>query len=196
MRLPDTAHTSQPWRVHDIAADFILEDVWRLPTPGGPDGLARYVRLAGTRAEHKSFTIEQLLLTIRWKLGGLLGWDEPETAIGTRVSSLRDRLPADLRDGERGPDIPGTPFTSVYLTDREWLAEFANKTVHGLMHISWVPGDDGYHAQMAALVKPNGRFGTLYMAAIKPIRHLLVYPSMMRTIERRWLEPDTPETVA
>ena len=37
MRLPNTAHTSRPWRIHDIAPDFELEDVWALPTPGGPD---------------------------------------------------------------------------------------------------------------------------------------------------------------
>ena len=40
MRLPDAAHTSRPWRIHEIAGDFRLEDVWALPTPGGPDDLA------------------------------------------------------------------------------------------------------------------------------------------------------------
>ena len=36
MRLPNTAHTSRPWRIHEFARDFRLEDVWALPTPGGP----------------------------------------------------------------------------------------------------------------------------------------------------------------
>jgi len=35
-------------------------------------------------------------------------------------------------------------------------------------------------------VKPNGLFGELYMAAIKPFRHLIVYPPAIREIERRW----------
>ena len=35
MRLPDTAHVSRPWRIHEIARDFELEDLWALPTPGG-----------------------------------------------------------------------------------------------------------------------------------------------------------------
>jgi hypothetical protein len=35
-------------------------------------------------------------------------------------------------------------------------------------------------------VKPNGRFGTAYMAAIRPFRHLIVYPAMLRGIEREW----------
>jgi Protein of unknown function (DUF2867) len=39
---------------------------------------------------------------------------------------------------------------------------------------------------MAVLVKRNGPLGTAYMAAIRPFRHLVVYPQMLRDIERRW----------
>jgi hypothetical protein len=39
---------------------------------------------------------------------------------------------------------------------------------------------------MAVLVKRNGLLGSVYMAAIAPFRHLLVYPQMMRQIEREW----------
>ena len=39
---------------------------------------------------------------------------------------------------------------------------------------------------MAVYVKPNGLFGNAYMAAIKPFRHLIVYPPMLRQIEREW----------
>jgi hypothetical protein len=41
---------------------------------------------------------------------------------------------------------------------------------------------------MAVYVKPNGLLGNAYMAAIKPFRHLIVYPQMLRAIERRWNE--------
>jgi hypothetical protein len=44
MSFPKTAHTSRPWRVHELTKDFELEDVWELPTPGGPDDLARLVQ--------------------------------------------------------------------------------------------------------------------------------------------------------
>ena len=55
------------------------------------------------------------------------------------------------------------------------------------MHVSWVAdGEGGYRGQMAVLVKPNGGVGSAYMAAIRPFRHLIVYPSLMRLIERRW----------
>jgi Protein of unknown function (DUF2867) len=51
-----------------------------------------------------------------------------------------------------------------------------------------VPDDSGsgYHAQMAVLVAPNGRFGKAYMAAIKPFRYAFVYPLLLRWIGRSW----------
>ena len=55
------------------------------------------------------------------------------------------------------------------------------------MHIGWVPdGTGGFRGQMAILVKPNGVLGTAYMAAIRPFRHLIVYPTLMRRWERAW----------
>jgi hypothetical protein len=39
---------------------------------------------------------------------------------------------------------------------------------------------------MAVLVKANGPLGSAYMAAIRPFRHLVVYPAMMRQIEKDW----------
>jgi Protein of unknown function (DUF2867) len=80
-----------------------------------------------------------------------------------------------------GPDFDALPFTSLYLLGDEWAAEIANRTMHGVMHIGLVPdGTGGYRAQMAVLVKPNGLFGSAYMAAIRPFRHLIVYPAMLR----------------
>lgn len=38
MRVPETEHTARPWRIHEIAPDFQVEDVWAFRTPGaGPD---------------------------------------------------------------------------------------------------------------------------------------------------------------
>jgi uncharacterized protein DUF2867 len=117
---------------------------------------------------------------------GLLGWDGPDAGLGSRVPTLRDRLPADLRDPS-GPEFDALPFTSLYLIDDEWAAEIANRTVHGVMHIGWVPDQTGgYRGQMAVYVKPNGLFGTAYMAAIAPVRHLIVYPPAMREFGRVW----------
>jgi hypothetical protein len=188
MRLPNTAHTSRPWRIHEVIRDFRLEDVWALPTPGGADDFPRLVhRMTSGEPSQGSSCAARVLWAIRWKLGELLGWDGPDTGLGARVPSLRDRLPADLRDGPRGPDFAALPFSPLYLLDDEWAAEIANRTVHGVMHLGWVPDRaGGYRGEMAVYVKPNGLLGAAYMAGIRPFRHLVVYPSLMRGIEREW----------
>jgi Protein of unknown function (DUF2867) len=125
------------------------------------------------------------LFAIRWTLGRALGLDRTETGLGTRVRSLRDRLPADLADTPR--DVKTHPFTPLYVTDDEFALEMANQTVHGVMHVGWVPdGTGGHRGQMAVLVRPNGALGIAYLAAIAPFRHLAVYPLMMRDIGRAW----------
>lgn len=188
MKLPDTAHTSRPWRIHAIAPDFTLEDVWALPTPGGPDDFPLLIRsFAGGDTSDNPSPLARALFSIRWKLGALLGWDAPDAAVGCRVPTLRDRLPDDLRAAPAGPKFETLPFRSVYLADNEWAAEMANRTVHAVMHLAWVPdGAGAYRGQMAVLVKPNGLLGKLYLAAIAPFRSLVVYPPLMRGIGRDW----------
>jgi hypothetical protein len=187
-RLPNTAHTALPWRIHELTYDFRLEDVWALPTPGDPSDFHRLVHLAASLDPSKgSSRAARALWAVRWKVGDLLGWDGTDTGLGYRVPTLRDRLAADLREGPPGPAFDALPFTSLYLLKDEWAAEIANQTMHGVMHLGWVAdGTGGYRGQMAVYVKPNGLLGTAYMAAIKPFRHLLVYPAMMREIERDW----------
>lgn len=188
MRLPSAAHTSRPWRIHDVAHDFRLEDVWALPTPGGQDDLARLVHwfAAGDTATNPS-RAARALFAIRWRLGQALGWDDPDGGGDAARPTLRDRLPADLRAAPSGPVFATLPFTSVYLLHDEWAAEIVNRTVHGVLHIGWVPdGNGGYTGQLAVLVKPNGMLGAAYMTAITPFRYLVVYPPLMREIGRDW----------
>ncbi|WP_028050987.1 DUF2867 domain-containing protein [Cellulomonas sp. URHD0024] len=188
MRLPSSEYLNRPWRLHEVAPDFEVEDVWQLPTPGGPDDLDRLVRgfTSGDGSTVRRGVVGFLFLARR-KLGTWFGWDRPESGIGGRVASVRDRLPADLAAGPRGPDSKVLPFRSVFQTHDEWVAETANGTVHGLVHIGWVRGaGDVYSAQLTVLVRPNGWTGRLYMAFITPFRYLIVYPSMLRAIGRRW----------
>ncbi|HEY6429792.1 MAG TPA: DUF2867 domain-containing protein [Acidimicrobiales bacterium] len=188
MRLPNTAHTSRPWRIHELTHDFRLEDVWALPTPGGPDDFPLLVQqiASGDPSQGSSHAV-RALFAIRWKIGGLLGWDRPDSGLSSRVPTLRDRLPVDLRDAPSGPEFDALPFTSLYLIKDEFAAEIANRTMHGVMHLGWVPdGTGGYRGQMAVYVKPNGLLGTVYMATIAPFRHLIVYPPMLREIGRTW----------
>jgi hypothetical protein len=187
MRVPTAEHTSRPWRIHELAPDFRAEDVWALPEVGGPDDFTRLVRMLASYdpSQSSSFAVRNLF-GVRWKLGELLRLDGPESGVGSRVPTLRDRLPADLRDCP-GPVFDALPFTPLYLLEDEWAAEAANQTMHGVLHIGRVPVDDGgFRVQMAVLVKPNGMLGEAYMAFIKPFRYLLVYPPLLNEIGREW----------
>lgn len=188
MRFPASAHTSRPWRIHELVPDFRLEDVWALPTPGGADDFPELVRQFAAADPAKRLPgVARALWHLRFKLGELLGWDEAGTAAGSGVPSLRERLPADLRAAPPGPAFDPLPFTSLFLLENEFAAETANRTMHGVLHLGWVEdGGGGYRGQMAVLVKPNGVLGHAYMTGIKPFRYSVVYPAAMRQIERAW----------
>jgi uncharacterized protein DUF2867 len=179
-------HTRIPWRIHAIANDFRLEDVWALPTLGGPDDFARLVALMGAFDPAQSSPLVGALFAIRWRLGRWLGLDRADSGLDARVPSLRERLPADLAGRTSKIPAPGR-FTVLYVVDDEAAFEIANETMHGVLHLGWVPDGNGrYRGQMAVLVKPNGRLGAAYMAAIAPVRHAVVYPLMLREIGRIW----------
>ena len=179
MRVPNAVHTSRRWRIDEIASDFRLEDVWELPGEVGADDFGRLVaHLARLDPSKSSSLVSRTLFAVRWKLGELFGWDEADAGAPT----LRDRLPAELRDGPQGPTFESLPFTSLFLTDEEWAAEAANRTMHGVLHLTRV----GDRARLAVYVKPNGLLGEAYMAFIKPFRLLIVYPRMLRQLGRSW----------
>lgn len=200
MRIPNDAHTRHPWRIHEVAADFDVLDVWAFRAPGaGPDDLA--VMVAAIReAEQRDGDplLVRFLYGVRLLLGLVLGWDDPDqgAAEGGRVTSVADRLPDDLRQPATGLPVPGLPFTHVYELHDEHAMEIANRTVHAIAHLGWVrSGEHEWELRMAVLVKPNGLLGRTYMAAIAPFRHLIVYPALTRKWERAWLERarHTPE---
>ncbi|OBK78652.1 DUF2867 domain-containing protein [Mycobacterium sp. 1274761.0] len=186
MKLPSGAHISRPWRIHELTRDFRLEDVWALPTPGGRDDFPRLLSVMESfDAQRRRFSLVSTLFAIRQALGTVLGWDRP--AENPTRPSLRRRLPDDLR---ACPSMVRPPmgFTPLYQLEDEWAAELINETVHGVIHLGWVPDDDGgYRGQMAILVKPNGMLGHAYMAFITPFRYGIVYPQMLKRIGRQWL---------
>lgn len=190
-RLPDAAYTASPWRIRAITPDFHLEDVWELPGEGAKEDFGKVVELVcrmDPGANGGAFNPSRLLWAIRWKLGAMLGWDDDEGGLGGRVESLTTRLPEDLRSTQT-PPFATLPFSPLYRTDDEFAAEIANRTMHGVLHLGWVPspGDPArYRVQMAVLVKPNGLQGKAYMMAIRPFRHVIVYPAMMRQGRALW----------
>jgi hypothetical protein len=197
MRLPTAEHEARPWRIREIAPDFTVEDVWALPARGGADDFQTLVEMmqtldpahADSRAARGLWQFRDLLG--KWfDLGGI---SEPADGTkklpipGTNETSLAGRLPDDLRGTAADVDFGSLPFDPLYRTDDEFAAEVSNKTVHGLLHLAWVEQGDGrYQGQMAVYVKPRGRFGHAYMALIRPFRHWIVYPALMKQFERTW----------
>jgi hypothetical protein len=188
-RLPDEVYAAAPWRIHTIAPDFQLEDVWELPGEGRPEDFRKLIEfLCRMDPETNATGLSKILWALRWKIGGILGWDDEDDGLDVRVKSIRERLPEDLRDTDP-PAFATLPFVPLYITDNEFAAEVANSTMHGVMHLGAVPSPTDpelFRIQMAVLVKPNGITGKAYMMAIRPFRHYIVYPAMMRQGRTMW----------
>ncbi len=55
------------------------------------------------------------------------------------------------------------------------------------MHLGRLQVSAGtWSPQMAVFVKPRGGLGRAYMKMTAPFRHYVVYPAMMRAVERAW----------
>lgn len=191
MRLSNGEYESHAWRISEVAPDFRLEDAWALPARGGVADFARLLEvMASLDPAHAESRATRALFSIRYRVGGWLGWDDaprPPVIPEDTETTLSARLPEDLRNSAAGLNLRSTDFTPLYRTDFEWAAELSNRTVHAVMHLAWVEqGEDLYQGQMGVYVKPRGRFGEAYMAAIAPFRHRVVYPALMREIERGW----------
>ena len=196
MRIPNAEHESGPWRVREIVPDFELEDVWALPAEGGADDFDTLLELlsASNPSDAESLPT-RFLWRLRDRLGSLFDLGRiSESASGgelpipgTSEISLSGRLPDELRDTATGVRFRSLPFVPLFRTDDEFAAEVSNQTVHGVMHLAWADQGEGrYQAQMAVYVKPRGLFGKGYMELIKPFRHWIVYPALMRQTERTW----------
>ncbi len=194
MRLPNSEHESRRWRIAEIAPDFRLEDVWALPARGSARDFGTLLKvMAALDPAHGESAPTRLLFSIRYRLGGWFGWDDAtrELAIPDAAeTTLAARLPADLRNTVTNPSRSSYGFRPLCRTDVEWAAELSNRTVHTVMHLAWVDKGQGfYQGQMAVYVNPRGRLGAAYLTLIAPFRHCIVYPALLREIERAWHHP-------
>ncbi len=188
MRIDAAEFRARPLRVHALLHDVPLEDAWAVPLSGGGAGRTiqdlRAVMLAGRAAAP---TVVQGLFRLRGRIGALFGWDRPRPA--WNAESYANRLSSADRAESRG--APGTPdgtFRLLYRFEDEQLSELRNATVHAFVSLSIRPTSDGYLAYAGVFVQPVHRFTRLYMAAIAPFRRLVVYPAVIRKIQRAWVE--------
>jgi hypothetical protein len=178
-----------------------LEDVWALPAHGRAEDFDVLLELLSeSDPAHAESLPTRALWTVRDRLGRWFdlgrisagrgdGPDGPARLPipGDGEASLAERLPDDLRGTAAGIEFASLPFEPLYRTEDEFAAEISNGTVHAAMHLAWVErGAGAYDGQMAVYVKPRGTFGRAYMALIKPFRHLIAYPALMRQTERTW----------
>jgi hypothetical protein len=200
VRLPNSVHESRSWRIREIVPDFRLEDAWALPAEGSAGD---FPQLLGLAASLDPAQADSRATRFLWELRNRLGkwFDLGRTSVaagpgasstgelpipGAAETSLSDRLPEDLRGTTAGGEF-GTLFTPLYRTENEAAAEISNRTVHGVLHLGWVDRGEGrYQGEMAVYVKPRGAFGQAYMQLIKPFRHLIVYPALLRQFGRAW----------
>jgi hypothetical protein len=208
------AHAARPWRVHTLASDFELLDLWALPLDADPargetfedflrvftqDGMsiARPVYPLRPTSFADALHVALLagmttLLAVRHLLGRLfaLDGDRERLAIpGRSETRVRARLDDDDRRRDSGalPQRVGGAFEPVYAFPEEALLEIANRTIHALLHLSWVETPGGRRAVVLAVyVKARGWQSRAYMGLIQPFRHAIVYPAWIAHLTRTW----------
>ncbi len=191
-RIDTAAHNDRTWHIHELAGDFQLIDAWQLPTTGSYEDFPDLPKLFLTLdlANNEGSKTSNFLFAAREKLGKLFGWDEEvltQPIPGCEETSLRDRLSSELRKTAETVDDSASDFQVVYQTENESVLELSNSTVHAAIHLAWVSLDDlTYVGQMGIYVKNRGRLGQIYMPAIAPFRHYIVYPALMRRLGPAW----------
>ena len=188
LRLDPDEFRARPLRVHALLHDVPLEDAWAVPLSGGGAGrTVQDLRAAMTSGRAAAPVAVQALFRLRSSIGAALGWDRERPAWG--AESYADRLSPD--DRARSLVVSGTrdgEFRLLYRFEDEQLSELRNATVHAFLSLSLRPAPEGYLAYVGIFVKPVHRFTGLYMRAIAPFRHLIVYPAIIRRMQRAWVE--------
>ena len=178
-----------PLRVHRFLEGVPLHDAWVVDLPRVRAGvtLDEFVRLAQGRLFEPSPTV-RALLRLRFFVGRLFRWDpaaaedEPDDGptFAERLSPAdreRSLAPAGSSDG---------PFRLLYRFPNEQLSEIVNRTVHAAALSALVEKENSYRFYFAVYVRSVGPLTPLYMKAIDPFRKLIVYPSLLRSVQTRW----------
>jgi len=196
-----------PWKVHEIAKDFELLDVWEFPILADKTRnqdfslFLKVMQQPPKKSISRFFSIRYLiarfLTSLRVYLGEISGLDKNVNSLpipGCKETSLKDRLSLEdqkkslAETSDRGVDNNGI-WRTVYLFGNEMLTELSNDTVHALMHFGWVHKSGNYFtARLAVYAKPRGNLGAFYMKLIMPFRQMIVYPALMEDIKNRWEE--------
>jgi hypothetical protein len=205
-KINNKSHYSQPWKVHEIAQDFILLDVWEYPiladSSKNQDFLffLRMTRKPPPDKVNRSVSIRFLaagiLVSLRMYLGKILGLDKNINTLpipGCQETSIKERLSMEDRKrslalSELGiSDNANKTWRVVYLYEDEMLTELSIDIVHVLMHLGWVHKSGNFFtARLAVYAKPRGMTGNLYVKLIMPFRRVIIYPALMENVKNTW----------
>lgn len=192
MRMTNDEFRQKPWRVHTFLNDVPLHDLWVLHLPGGGEGrtLKDFQQLLAFDDLEHANPIVAGLFKLRWLLGRLFGWDEEQRDIP--AASYVHRLTSD--DRQRSRVEPGSNDflgRAIYHFEDEALTEIINRTVHAFVLLAMEQTADGYRVVLVTYVKRVSLLTPFYMALIDPFRKLLIYPTIIRKMERIWTKTYT-----
>jgi hypothetical protein len=178
-----------PLRVHSFLAGVPLRTLQRVELPGGRAGMTlpeinAVLEFSSAEGMEVGLVTRALFWLRNW-IGRLLGWEDAEELIASHTWLTR------LSAEERGRSLvtPGQVegiSRVLYCFEREMLAEIINRTVHCFWVMAAEETASGYELWMAVYVKKLNWFTPVYMALITPMLKLIIYPSMMKGVKRRW----------
>jgi hypothetical protein len=186
-QISESEYERLPLRAHQFLAGVPLHDVWAvdLPSPHPGITLDEFLR-AGNEQLFTLTPVVRGLVGLRLLVGRLLRWDHPRPS-REAVPSFADRLTD--ADRHRSLTPAGTReglFRVVYRFENEKLLELVNRTAHAAALSALVEKANSYRFYFAVYVRSVGRLTPFYMAAIDPVRKLIVYPSLLRSVRANW----------
>jgi hypothetical protein len=202
MRISNAVHEARPWRIRDIAPEFKVEDVWALPVHGSAGDFQTLLEIMVSLDPTKSESLPtRMLWGFRDRLGVWFDLGRASVPVddaradaegqlpipGTTETSLNDRLPEDLSNTATDLTFTSMPIAPLYRTDDEFAAELSNRTLHAVVHLTWIDQGAGrYRGHLAIYAKTRGSLGKVYVALVRPFRRWIVYPGLLRQIEKAW----------
>ena len=196
MRIENEEFSRKSLRVHTLLPDVPLHDAWAIRLEGGGDGrtLLDFQQLLSFDQMERVNPIVRAVFGLRHLLGRLFRWDDEEAE--SRESSYIHGLSDE--DRSRSLVEPGSvvstsfPIRVIYLWEDEALYESINATAHTLLAISMERSPGGYTVCWGVHVKRTGWLTPLYLTLIDPFRRLVVYPGIIRALERMWKSSRNP----
>jgi Protein of unknown function (DUF2867) len=174
-------------RAHSLLAEVPLHDVWAVDLVRRRGGrtivdLREVMAKKDLRSANPAVT---LLFALRALLGRAFGWDRTPSH-ASEESFLNKLSPADRATSLVAPGTREGPFTVLFVSPREAIAEIQNATVHGFSVFALVERPSCYRLYWGIYVRPVGRVTAAYMRLIDPFRRFIVYPAVLRQISEAW----------